>query len=260
MISDLHYKFLLGGKDLEMETIEKVLNRYFPKEFILNENLSWGARLSSYSIYFNNDDTFIGVELVKDIAPPKNYIEIDHHNILSSKPSSLDQIISLLKSTFKIKIRHSRFLQLVSANDRGYIPEMQSIGASKKEIKKIRKADRKAQGVTEIDELMAQKSIIENRKLINGITIIKSFSSKFSPIIDSLYPLDNLLIYTDKELTFYGSLSRILSTYYGRFLVSNKAYSGGGVNGFFGFTAEGINSYENVESVVCEILKVLQNE
>lgn len=260
MISIENYRFLLGGKDLEMEVIETILKRYFPEECILNENLSWGAKLSTYSKYLNCDDTFVGIELVKDVAPPENYIEVDHHNSLSSNPSSLDQIISLLKRNFKITIRHSRFLKLVSANDRGYIPEMKLLGASSREIEKIRRADRKAQGVTEVDEFIAQKSINENRRIINGITVIKSLSGKFSPIIDRIYPIDNLLIYTDNELTFYGSLSNNLASHYESFMLNNKAFSGGGVNGFFGFTHEGVNFYGNVEILVGDIIKVLNND
>ena len=75
------YVFLLGGYDLEMVEIRKILESN--KLTISPKNLTWGAKLSSYRDEFNDTTTFIGIELTRDIGPPAKYIEIDHHNTMS---------------------------------------------------------------------------------------------------------------------------------------------------------------------------------
>ncbi len=49
-----------------------------------------------------------------------------------------------------LNIELSRWQQLIAANDCGYIPAMLKMDASNNEIEAIRKADRKAQGVTDM--------------------------------------------------------------------------------------------------------------
>ena len=75
------YVFLLGGYDLEMVEIRKILEAN--KLHISDKHLTWGAKLSSYQDEFDDVRTFIGIELTRDIDPPANYIEIDHHNTMS---------------------------------------------------------------------------------------------------------------------------------------------------------------------------------
>ncbi|MDP2692020.1 MAG: hypothetical protein Q8O88_00085 [bacterium] len=64
-----NYKYLIGGMDLEMATIIELLEQN--KLQIINLQLTWGASLSAYKAYFNDEDTFVGIELTQDIEPFK---------------------------------------------------------------------------------------------------------------------------------------------------------------------------------------------
>jgi len=76
--------FLLGGIDLEMIAIKKILEKY--NLYYKNKELSWeNAKLSQYEQYLNDNDSFFGIELDEDITPPKYYTKIDHHNTLKMK-------------------------------------------------------------------------------------------------------------------------------------------------------------------------------
>ena len=114
------FLFLIGGKDLEMEAILQLLTDNQLQ--VADHNLQWGAKLSSYQTHFNDNQTFVGIELIEDIARPKHYIKIDHHNENSHKRSSLEQIIELMEKYLHLKIEFTRDLQLIAANDSGYLP------------------------------------------------------------------------------------------------------------------------------------------
>jgi hypothetical protein len=224
------FVFLLGGHDLEMLTIKQMLieNEFPDEKSIADNNLQWGAKLSEYQNLFNDVQTFVGIELIPDIDPPPHYIGIDHHNENSQKSSSLEQIAELLG------IELTREQQLIAANDKGFIPAMEAFGATPEEIADIRSRDREAQGVTEEDERLGEKSIKENLTIENGITVVKSLTSKFSTITDRLYPCDQVLIYTNNELTYYGKGVSQLIIAFDKLFKQQKAYSGGGDKGFFG--------------------------
>jgi len=145
------YRFLLGGYDLEMVTIRQLLEEH---NYIFHDNhLAWGACLSAYKDILNNEEHFVGIELIEDIELPANYTGIDHHNENNDRPSAIEQVAELLG------IELSRYQQLVAANDRGYITAMKAAGASNQDIEEIRRKDRAAQGVTEMDELLAEYQI-----------------------------------------------------------------------------------------------------
>ncbi len=218
--------FLLGGYDLEMITIKDLLAEH--KEDFFDYRLSWGARLSSYSDVLNPYDLFIGIELFEDINPPMNYYPVDHHNQGQNKPSSIEQIADLLK------LKLNRYQLLVAANDKGYIPAMEVLGASRPEIDEIRKADRSAQGVMEEDELLAVKSINEGLEQHGDFIIVNSLTSKFSTITDRLYPFWKLLIYFYDHFVFYGAGKDKLVSHFSELIKEGKAYHGGGKDGFFG--------------------------
>jgi hypothetical protein len=69
-------QFLIGGSDLEMLTIRRILttNGFAEGENTADLHLQWGAKLSGYKAFFNNKQTFVGIELTQDIDPPPNYI------------------------------------------------------------------------------------------------------------------------------------------------------------------------------------------
>lgn len=248
--------FLLGGHDLEMCTIKGILNQ---KHYsYADKDLKWdNALLSQYS---NEIDMFLstnpygliyGIELTDDImlSYTCNYEAIDHHNGREEEPSALEQVLSLLG------LPMNRHYRLVAANDKHYIAGMREIGATDAEIIKIRAEDRKAQGVTQMDEYLAEKSISENMEKINDLISIHSFTNKFSPICDRLYPYDSLLLYTSSEFTYYGAEAmkarEILADEYAK----EKIYYGGGEKGYIGSKKQ---TY--TESEINQIVKLLKNE
>jgi len=244
-LKDNTYLFLLGGYDLEMVEIKKFLD--LVGEVYIDKKLSWGAKLSAYQADLGRTDVvYVGIELIEDIPLPANYISIDHHNERSHEPASIEQIATLLG------ISLSRYQRLVAANDKGHIPAMEAIGASLGEIQKVRRADRKAQGVTEEMERQAQKDLLK-REHKNGIVLIKTVLTKFSPLTDRL-KAKRLLIYNDTTLCYYGKNAEKLSIHYKSLVDEKKAYSGGGSNGFFGLVG-GLFEKEAIEKFVREIIE-----
>lgn len=237
--------FLLGGHDLEMLEIRNILERKNLKNEVdfYDRNLTWGAKLSSYKDCFDDDKTFVGIELIIDIDPPKKYIEIDHHNENSIKASSLEQTAEFIGAKL------SRKQNLIAANDRGYIPEMIKLGANVKEIQKIRKSDRKEQGATRLDEKLAEKSIRENMQVENGITVVRSLTSFFSTITDRLFPFQKLLIYNETNYCYYGEGTDKLALHFHELVNAKNAWYGGGEDGFFGIRAEYTNANEIIEII-----------
>jgi hypothetical protein len=199
------YFFLLGGQDLEMQEIRKLLESTGLKEGkdFIDKNLKWGAKLSEYTKNFHHTRINVCIELTEDSIPPKRYLRIDHHNELTTNEASIEQIAKLLN------MQLNRWQKLVAANDKNFIPGMISIGASKEEIQEVRLADRKAQGATPLDELLAEQSISQNLQCLNPSSqafVIKSLTSKFSTITDRLYTTyQTLLVYSETEFTYYGT-------------------------------------------------------
>ncbi len=236
--------FLLGGHDLEMFEIRRMLNS--SSLAFEDRNLNWSnARLSAYidviAAYPNRD--FYGIELQEDCRGPVHYVRIDHHNDFSHRPASVLQVADLLG------VIPDRYLQLVAANDAGYIPAMLEMGATDNEVREIRRKDRSAQGVTEEDELLAEKSIAKGLTEMNGSLIVHSFTSCFSAICDRLYPYHRLLIYTDREWTYYGEGKARLVELFTAKIETGRVYHGGGNSGFIG-AAKDAFSKEQIEVFV----------
>jgi len=215
--------FLLGGYDLEMLEIKKLLKEHGEK--FIDKELSWGASLSSYNDIFNDEDIFVGIELEVDIQPPKHYVEIDHHGKNIHKPSSIEQIAKILG------IELNRWQKLVSANDARYIFGMQKLCATPQEIQKIRDADRAAQGVTSEDERLAQKSLKEAYN-----HLIYSYTSHFSTIADRVYAkFTHYVIFNDNKVVFYGfNVKKVIRFLEAKSIKSSSYYYGGGDYGFVG--------------------------
>lgn len=243
--------FLLGGNDLEMTTIKNLLVN--AGEQFETHDLRWdNAKLSSYEKtleeYGNSPDYQIyGIELNEDIPHPDNYVRIDHHNDFANKPSSLEQVAKLLD------LAMDRHMQLVAANDARYIPGMIKLGASREEIDDIRRADRAAQGVSEGDESLAEKSLKSCKGNIYDLYVVKSLTSKFSTICDRMYPYRRLLIYNDDVAEFYGEGVNDLTSLFKSELDANKMYHGGGNSGYLG-TVSGKYNKEEIASIVDKIL------
>lgn len=243
--------FLLGGHDLEMETIRKLLESIGFSDLdsspagnghFADRNLRWdNSFLSKYSdileTYGNRNGCHIyGIELRPDppagksdgqsdkpdgqrIALPANYTLIDHHDEDSGKESSLEQVFKILQTHYAKDIEWTRELELVAANDSKYIPGMKAIPdekggpASDKEIADIRFRDRRAQGITPDMEEAAKKAMHENMETDNNLIVVKDVpTGAFSVVCDNLYPYGSLLIYNSDEFCFYGKRSEEILT------------------------------------------------
>ncbi len=245
--------FLIGGMDLEMQTITSLLRKQgIPYR---DASLHWNNALLSH--YQQEVQTYgeqpewelYGIELREDIPAPSNYTRIDHHNDYAHRPSSLEQVATLLH------IPMDRHLQLVAANDSGYIPALQAMGATSDEIRRIRLADRKAQGITPEDEILAEASIAQGMTHEGNLLLIEAQTSCFAPICDRLYPYKRLLIHNHHEIAYYGAGINVLSNYFAKAIQAGHMYHGGGSNGYFG-TAADYYSPEELKAIIQLIQKL----
>lgn len=242
--------FLLGGRDLEMQTIAHLLTDL--KVSFVDVGLDWSnAKLSAYKevLCTSQVKRIYGVELKTDIQPPANYQLIDHHNEQSNELSSLEQIADLLDVSLTPEQK------LIAANDKGYIPAMRELGADTDKISQIRKMDREAQGITPEEELQAKKDADE-KKEVRSVCIVKTSLSHFSPICDILYleNKDKILIYNDQSWTFYGRGVDLLVKNMYSTLPAGQYYYGGGENGYFGL-AGGEYSKEKIQQDIDSVIR-----
>lgn len=253
------FLILLGGYDLEMISICDLAIQHGQRVLdakLTWENSMWEAYISpGYQAEIDkalaDGLKIIGIELRGERPQGAQFISLDHHGEEQSSPSSIEQIAKL----FEVEL--DRWQRLVAANDKGYIPAMEALCATDKEIQAIRKADRKAQGVTQEDEALAEKSIAD--KIESGsVVVVKSLTEKFSPIADRLYGSPALLIYTDQSLTYYGVHKSGLDQKYESLLRKNIAYTGGGDNGYFGIGTRALDA-EGIIKLKDEIV-ILINE
>jgi hypothetical protein len=250
--SNLNPVFLLRGHDLEMLEIKKILEEQNIRCF--DKNLEWGARLSEYLDVLNEEDYFIGIELAENIPLPKHYINVDHHNENTYKPSCIEQIAELLN------LKLNRWQQLVAANDRGYIPTMKAYGAIESEITDIRRADRKAQGIIDEDERLAEESVRNHQQIISDVKVIFSLTNKFSPIPDLVYPTEKLIIHNEHSLVYYGSNAHRLLSSFNHFVEEGWGYQGGGPNGYVGITESVLKLYTDHRLLINMIIKTVHHE
>lgn len=239
--------FLLGGHDLEMAEIRRLLVAQqaagHPVAY-LDLGLNWAkatwaayldhpASLAQVEGYLAQGYAIYGIELLGTRPDNPYYHLIDHHNDLQHLPTSLEQVAALL-GTGPL----SRWQQLVAANDRGYIPAMLAMGASPVEVDQVRRADRQAQGVTEAEEAQAEADL-RTRTRVGHVTVVRTQLAKFSPLTDRLFGLtDNrLLVYNDNSLNYYGQGKARLVEAFANLIAQGHAYHGGGDTGFFGLAA-----------------------
>lgn len=259
---------LLGGYDLEMVEIRKLLlvsgfveishpSEIKNKNCFADKKLAWGASITDYQEFLREgDDTKIyGIELTEPEGwiRPKNYIPIDHHNNYPPEPTALEQVCALLNYK-PVNAEQERRFALVKANDTGHIKGMKAIGATAEEILQIRLEDRKAQGVTEADEVEAAKEIT-NATNENRVTIIYSTIRHFSAITDMI-ETDRLLVYSDTELSYYGiGANSFIKDAFADLVKEKKAYYGGSGDGYFG-VASGVLSKKELEAIKNKIIEM----
>ncbi len=187
------FHFLLGGADLEMKEIQKLLEElHIPFE---NAGLSWNnAQWDFYTsrieelLKKDEDLQVIGVELLGKKNKPEHprIIDIDHHNFERCKPTSIEQIAELLG------IELNDWQKKVAVNDKAYIPGLLDEGVSIAEIGEIRRKDREAQGLTETDFAEARNYLKENppkEDRESGLFIWKlpDDAGSFTPYTDAFF-------------------------------------------------------------------------
>lgn len=248
--------FLLGGQDLEMQEIARLLDNqdilYFDRKLHW-DNASLEAYLPELEKYGNLPGTDLyGIELQDNGLAEQynNYFLIDHHNENQGKIASLLQVAELLH------LSPTREQLLIAANDAAYIPGMLALDASPAEIEDIRLRDRAAQGVTGEEEKLAQQAITENLEKCPALILVRALSPHFSPICDRLWPYRKLLIYTDDTLCYYGEGKEQLIATFEIELRQSRMYHGGGKNGFLG-TARGKWKVEEIQQLKEQILKIV---
>lgn len=242
--------FLLGGYDLEMIEIKNILIEN--NQDFFDNTLSWGAKLSSYQHVINDMQNksrlIIAIELLNDIPTPTNFLNIDHHNNFNHLPSSIEQVANFLE------IELSEYQKLVAINDVEHIKGLKKAGASKEKIEELRQKDRFFQGVTQEDELLAIKELT-SKKYQNNCCIIKTSLDKFSPLTDRLEE-ENLIVYSDKEMIYYGKNRNKLVEKFGHYIKEHKAFYGGTNEGFFGFVKDVFDEVQ-INTFLEEILTIM---
>lgn len=185
-------RYFLGGRDLEMLEIRRLLERHAPNDFV-DKGLAWGARLSAYGDELTAAQasglTPVLLELIDDLPPSAfdrgQAVIVDHHGPLAGhrRPTSIEQVFVRLGLPRRVWTRR---LALVAANDRGHIVAMKEIGASAEEMVAIRAEDRAAQGVSGADEAEAARAIA-TRVQKGRATWIETASSTSSAIADQMH-------------------------------------------------------------------------
>ncbi len=209
-----HYHFFLGGNDLEMEAVRRLLRyRKIPPERIHDKRLGWGAGLSDYRDELERlpEDTVpVLLELEIDLRLPDTGIVIlDHHGESAGRdrPTVLEQLWRLLEMPADLwgKEEFADF-PLIAANDRGHIAAMRRLGASEAQIAAIRERDRRAQGITGAQEKTAEAAIGRRRVAAGGaLTIVDLPHDKTATVTDRLHgKYENLLILSPEEINFFG--------------------------------------------------------
>lgn len=214
------YDFFLGGHDLEMLTIVELLKAHVPVERIHDEDLEWGAGVSTYrsdiEFCLSSGRTPVLIELDDDLnLDPHAVVIIDHHGPRAGKdaPTSLHQVFTLLGLP---ATAWTRWFDLVAANDRGYVKEMLKIGATIDEMMKIRRKDRVAQGITPEQEAQGVEAV-KNAELMagGGLTVVRLPHAKTTVVSDLMEPAlggpgyENLLVISPGEVNFYGAGSAV---------------------------------------------------
>lgn len=208
------FDFFLGGADLEMSAIRKLLVEV--KDVgIFDQGLSWGAQASEYRAAI--EDSLrqgripVLVELTDDMElDSTKIVVIDHHGSLAGKdrPTSLEQVFQLLE---RPQTEWSRELALVAANDRGHIAGMLELGATRDELVRIRAADRAAQGITLVDEDRALVALAHVEFLLQGRLLwVELPHSRTATVTDPMHVAlggpgyENLIVACPNETNFFG--------------------------------------------------------
>lgn len=227
----MRYVFILGGTDLEMQEIAKILR--VKNQTFFDKRLGWSAKASAYFaeiskvVSSGTDYVLVLVELGVDIELPTNSIIIDHHGDRAGEPASVIQVLNLLNET------PTRWQQLVAADDSGGPVGLIAFGATPEEFKNIRDAGRAAQGITPEQEAAAEQAVARAERFGN-LVVVRCAHSTCATITDRLFPLwkdglENVLILSDDgESNYFGDVRvrRALHDTYGGWIGGNPNGNG----------------------------------
>ncbi len=215
--------FLLGGRDLEMCAIKRMLKKHGVK--FIDKNLEWGAKISAYKSELEQfkNQTIYAVELENDLNIKNgNVVFIDHHNDNSDKPSSIEQVAVILNHKL------SRFEYAVALNDKGYIDALMKEGFGTADIERIRRLDILCQSISKQEKEAAENAELKRINYFNY--------EHFSPLCDRIFfekPWMEFIVYNDRLTMFYGFDMEDLQNYLEK--IGIKAdFWGGGKRGFLG--------------------------
>lgn len=251
------FVFFLGGHDLEMETIAALVSR--AGRTLHDKGLGWNMAVASayrseLEAALAAGMTPVLVELRDDIGLPQSRIHlVDHHGVRAgaNAPTSLHQVFALLQLPVE---NWTRRYELVAANDRGHIDEMVAMGASAEEMREIRAADRRAQGVGPDEEATAAAAVANAEILNSGLlTAVRLPHRKTSTVADRMHStlggpgFRNLLVISPGEVNFFGEGKWIRDL--------DKRFPGGWVGGALparGFWGSGQTNGDGVLSWLLE--------
>lgn len=256
------------NNDLEAKTIIEMLQR--EGEDFLVTGQGWGAAWGKLEEEIKakieeakrEQKTIYGVELQGD---SNGAINVDHHTYgeddRSNPKSSIEQVAEILGVELTLDEK------FVSANDKGFIPAMEKLGAElglsaedlQEIIANIRMRDREMQGITPEQEAQAQEAVEKLGEIAEKRDYIQLDlpHSKTATITDRLYgKYDNLLITSgDGETNFYGT-TEIIQMLNERF---PGGWSGGQLEQGSGFWG-GYADQSAIKEAVNNAIRARQNE
>lgn len=229
--------YFLGGHDLEMAEIAKILHEHGVP--FVDHGLDWAH--ATFANYDSEIRTAIRsprrpilVELRDIPADVHPFVDvIDHHGPESGHlPTSLEQVLARLGKT-----ELTREQALIAANDKGYIEGMLAIAATPEEIANIRRRDREAQGITAEQEALAESAVAQRACPAPGLAIVELAHGKTACVTDRLSNFAggpgyrNLFIESPGEVSFFGE-GRTIEQLHRRF----GGYCGGDlpIRGYWG--------------------------
>ena len=216
-------EFFLGGHDLEMREVRKLIETADAGLGVHDKGLRWGARASSYlaeiEVALVSGTTPVLVELEDDLpasVPRAQLIMIDHHGEAAGhdRPGALRQVFELLSGQYQLE--WTRWHELVQVNDIGHIAGLRAMGASPAEIRTVRDADRAAQGITGEIEARSREAI-RSLRMEGRLGVIHTDLDTASAMTDFLEPeyggspVENLLVLMPGKAAFYGVGAAILA-------------------------------------------------
>jgi hypothetical protein len=177
--------FILGGNDGEMVRIKEYLDAFqIP---YIQPKMSWGkgndltlSDLGAGAMAPATRVIFVECTPPTDFPRVKSHVVVDHHGDNAGLPASLMQVLDLLK------IEPTRWDLVIAANDSGWFPGLQALGATPEEMSAVRRADRVAQGITPEHEAEAARALAAPVEMVGDVRIIRMAHSKCAPVGDTL--------------------------------------------------------------------------